>query len=206
MKIYKGTPPSENPDSIYVANSLRFEEKYVALDSISGQSALKLITLNNKAYQIDSLKSHEFLASRFIIWESEAFTNKVYSFNCCHLTIPESMPNTWACKIDYNSTFSSFINKVPLKLSLYLSILFASKTNFTEEQRDNFLAGTNLNYPALVSPAVTNKVMPSDGTIAWSNENFSISASYSTSDKPIVLTISDNNPQVAFIDIKGVLI
>lgn len=38
MKIYKGTPPSENPDSIYVANSLRFEEKYVALDSISGQS------------------------------------------------------------------------------------------------------------------------------------------------------------------------
>ena len=48
--------------------------------------------------------------------------------------------------------------------------------------------------------------MPSDGTIAWSNENFSISASYSTSDKPIVLTISDNNPQVTFIDIKGVLI
>lgn len=79
MKIYKGTPPSENPDSIYVANSLRFEEKYVALDSISGQSALKLITLNNKAYQIDSLKSHVKGLRKFLKKILLNYTRQLYS-------------------------------------------------------------------------------------------------------------------------------
>lgn len=205
MKLYEGTP-SQDPNSIYIANSLRFEKKYVALDSISGQHALKLITSNDKAIQIDSLKSNEFLAARFIIWEAEAFTDKVYTFNCCHLSIPPSMPSTWACKTDYNAEFSDYISKVPLRMSLYMALLSVSKTSFTTEQRDNFLAGKNLTYPSVVNIATNDKPLLANGAKSWENESFSIKASYTTSDQPVTLTISDSNPQVTFVDIRGVLL